>query len=110
MDLRGGVADVSKIRSVEFDRDGSDIVLVPMELGGIGDRLESLGYGEPERARFERMHMEIGNAGGGFSWQPVHVPELCGVGVDVQNVVQAEPGIPTAAQGAMKIAVPFTVP
>jgi hypothetical protein len=35
--------DVGDFEIVEFDRDGPDVVLVPMELGGIGDRLESLG-------------------------------------------------------------------
>ena len=53
--------------------------------------------------------MQIRDAGCGLTGQSVDVPELGGVCVEVEDVVQAEARTPAAGKGVMKIAVPFPV-
>src|SRR5258708_3195868 len=77
--------------------------------GHASGRSEALTHSEPNRAGLERMHMPVSDTRGGLPRQPVDVPEFGRVRVNVENVVETEPGGPATVERVAEVPVPFTV-
>src|ERR1700691_2048336 len=63
---------------------------------------------EANHDRLEGMFMDVGpgvRVGGNFPLQPIHVPELSGGSVCIQDVVYAKRGAPTRRKRVVRLGV-----